>query len=434
MVNVISNGQNFNITQSLYESILKNNPELLNEKEDKDKEYETNLFVLGDVFNKVMGHDWDKNEQEEAIEMMKRNGINYDDPGKFEKLLRKQKEEDDRRNAERNAENKKTIDRLIKQNPNMKKVPDKKTEEEIEKEKRENEAIERKNFFNNKILNKKDKNKEMSDEEEKEYVNKHMNQIYKVVDSYLFNSDVPDNIVVFYADVENEFNSKNVPGTGKLLAQFKQFGKVSPIPYIASTPKSMYVDFVKNNNVKTKTGVDIWRILKEIPIKEFWKNVAVVYCTTEGSYSLVTSLINNIQNNRDEIECFGKQIPTGFNTRTMVFTVVDRKSYENNDLTDIRQRQTFDDMKKIGKKRENDIDNEKKSRIYTKTGEAYSTGEMYQGEGETLRLLNELKRQYFIIVTEGMFKKGKLLKNIGNKFKKFMPSLDTNYKNLFNDN
>lgn len=59
---------------------------------------------------------------------------------------------------------------------------------------------------------------------------------------------------------------------------------------------------------------------------------------------------------------------------------------------------------------------------------------MYQGEGETLRLLNELKRQYFIIVTEGMFKKGKLLKNIGNKFKKFMPSLDTNYKNLFNDN
>ena len=47
---------------------------------------------------------------------------------------------------------------------------------------------------------------------------------------------------------------------------------------------------------------------------------------------------------------------------------------------------------------------------------------------------NNLKRQYFIIVTEGMFKKGKLLKNIGNKFKKLMPSLDTNYKNLFNDN
>ena len=411
MVNVVSRNQKFNISKSLYESILKNDPELLYEDKKDRSIILAAIKNAGFEYKTISKKDLDELEQKFINDRGNLINIIDDFLSKNNSIASSNVWSSQEKNRQ---ENSKSVERYLK-NKQEKLVKQQKKEEEKEQE----------SLFSDEEKEEIKKAKEKGLENK---VNADLEQLYKAIKSYIIDSDIPDVILVFYSDIKKEFINKNIPGVGNLLARFNLFGKREPLSYIANTPKNTYVDDLKNNHVKTSDGIEVWRIAKEIPSKEFWKNTAVISCVTKDSYSLVTSIISNLQSRMDEIECYGKPLPIGLKARTIIYKIRDKKSYVNNNLEDIRMRQNYSDMKKIGKNRKNDIESEKNNKLYPEKGETYRSDE------ETLSLFNKIRREYFIIVTEGIIQKGDFLKNIVDKTKQFLPKNDYNKNDLFTGN
>ena len=210
-------------------------------------------------------------------------------------------------------------------------------------------------------------------------------QIIKNVEKFVFDSEISSYVKKFYSDLEKSVKGRIIPGTYK----FNGFGMgsgmlIRTIPaYLQERLKKIFVDSSRNEGMIFKS-IPIDRIYRSIPEDIFWQNAAVINCVTSDAYNNIIRAVGDI--GRDELNIQQKLISTGLETNTLVYTLTPNDSKVN--LTEIKDRK----------------------------------GEKLFKEGELSihdkRILMNVKRKYFIIVTEGLIKKGKLLSKIGNTISK----------------
>ena len=214
-------------------------------------------------------------------------------------------------------------------------------------------------------------------------------RITYVVSKATFDSKIPDNV--------NNFISKNLIDTISqrlLMKTYKiyNFGE-KRMNIFDSEIKKNYIDITKNDGFLYKNDIRVFDVYRGIPEEKFWNNVTVIHCFSEKSFDVIGSTIGQM-NRRNELIINSSILTTGLNTRSRLYIITplnDKGKMENRNGQPL-----FSDKDEITN---NDI-----------------------------KLINTIKRRYFILVTEGYFKVGGTLNKVYNKIKK---SVSNNNKSLF---
>lgn len=208
--------------------------------------------------------------------------------------------------------------------------------------------------------------------------------VVNMVEKYIFDSQVSPNVNNFYTKIKDVVKKRII--TGECI--FNDFGEgggiiFKTIPgFLLPRLKEVYVDSSKNEG-EFYRGVSAAKVYRGIPIRDFWKNAAIINCNTTDGYNNVVRAIGDV--NRNELNIQQKLISTGLDTRTMIYTLIPNdKKINISNVVDRNGNKLFD-IEKLS--------------IHQK------------------RILSQLKRKYFIIVTEGLINKGKLLSKIGGTLK-----------------
>lgn len=356
MTTVFSNNQKFNITKSLYESIIKNNPELLQEAISlSDK----NLDLLKYIFNeKFPGIEWTPDVENKVLSMYVKSGQK---DNVFKKLL------DDNRTIfvpeEKNNETNKTL------SPK-------------EKEENKNDDNELESFSNE------ERNKPKYSDIKKILLN--FKEIKSILEQYMFNTNVPESVANFYDSCRTRI--KNNVGMDAIQIKFNDWGSKT-LTYLMRDIREIFIDTIKSNRKFGKiNGVDIWEIMKTIDLNEFWKNVAVIDCYSSESYKASIAQINQVSSLRgSDINIYSRYIPKSYNAQTTAFIIIKTPETSNPyGLRSLDKEKDNEESKKISNNLEKTFENKYPPKIY------------------------------IILVTEGLFKKWDAIKNIGNAFSNMM--------------
>ena len=245
------------------------------------------------------------------------------------------------------------------------------------------------------------------DEEKKENAEKIYNNIVNISEKFLFETQVSRYVDKFYEELIKTVNSRVLPGS----CIFNYFGKKSGIifktipGFLENRLKKIYVDNSRNEgNVSRDIRAD--RIYMSIPQDLYWQNAAVINCNTTSAYNNVVKAIGDI--NRNELNIQQRLISTGLKTNTIIYTLTPDDKIDLNNLKDLKMRNGKTFEKVINDYNDNILNKQKDKRDILKLG------------FNEQRMIPNLKRKYFIIVTEGLFKKGELLSKIGNKIGNFI--------------
>lgn len=245
------------------------------------------------------------------------------------------------------------------------------------------------------------------DEEKEENAKKIYNNIVNISEKFLFETQVSRYVDKFYEELIKTVNSRVLPGS----CIFNYFGKKSGIifktipGFLENRLKKIYVDNSRNEgNVSRDIRAD--RIYMSIPQDLYWQNAAVINCNTTSAYNNVVKAIGDI--NRNELNIQQRLISTGLKTNTIIYTLTPDDKIDLNNLKDLKMRNGNTFEKVINDYNDNILNKQKDKRDILKLG------------FNEQRMIPNLKRKYFIIVTEGLFKKGELLSKIGNKIGNFI--------------
>lgn len=222
-------------------------------------------------------------------------------------------------------------------------------------------------------------------------------EIIDLIDICTFDTKIPGNINNFYQTILKQVKRRTLVG---VTCAFNYFGKVSPKGFIISRPKEQYVDIVKNDGVIYK-GIPAFEAYKAIPQKEFWKNVAYIDCRTKDSLGIVSAALGDLSI-RQEVNIQQKIISTGLNTTTILYTL---SSNSDN---------IWEDGKVLIDRNDKEIEDIDYDSL----------------SPDEKRIVQKIKRRYFIIVSEGLFRKGEMISTIANKAKNYFgrdktPRFDT---------
>ena len=175
----------------------------------------------------------------------------------------------------------------------------------------------------------------------------------------------------------------------------RDFGDKDYISFMKDDLKEFYFKTVKNNkdfdySIKD-TQVRFSDILQKLinPI-DFWKNAAIITCFTEDSYNLASTKIGDIMSDfNQQLGVITQRIVKNMNTRTMVYIIYQKSN-------DIAAGRNWDDiLSRNGRSLFNDNERTK----------------------ENWEMLLKTKRLYFIVLTEGYVKAGKLVGKVFDKMK-----------------
>lgn len=216
-----------------------------------------------------------------------------------------------------------------------------------------------------------------------------------IIKKYTFDSDVPKSIREFYKAVKE--NSKELLYASGIQAAFNDFGARGYIGFMKDEIKQFYVNEIQNeyHSFIPGTNIKLHDIYKEaVPSEEFWKNVAVISARTSEAYRIIQSKIGETLNQWKNIKIKSNRIVRNMNTNTQLFTLIDNNKYDFKNITDVKSR----DGKKL-------FD--------------YNTpnNDEYMNKDSDTNLVKSFKRYYFIVLTEGYFKKGELASKLTDKIK-----------------
>jgi len=217
-------------------------------------------------------------------------------------------------------------------------------------------------------------------EEKLNYAENKIRDIIQFVDKCTFDTKIPGKIELFYKTIRSEIMKRTLYG---VTCSFKYFGEQKPREFIIDRPKIRYVDTQKNKKSLYK-NIPAYKVYASMPEKDFWKNVAYIDCRTKEAMGLITAAIGDLSR-RNELNIQQSMISTGLKTNTIIYTL-----------------SPSDDS--VYNKDKNIIEDRKGGILFKKP--------LSKIEKEISR---NIQRQYFIIVTEGLFRKGEIISKIGNK-------------------
>lgn len=459
MTTVFSNNQKFNITKSLYESIIKNNPELLQED---DFDPSDNIDLYADIFNKVYGRDWTSNEQKKSMKLLKDKGI--DNTADWEKELRQTNEfkkndnlvglnaeqiakqlikqtEESLGNNYSNLEWKKQFNNLIDKVKNTKKIGNNKREvisyinDYINNEFNniKNERYEKIKPLAEKII--KQAEEELGGNPTIQVWNKKINDLIDSIDNgYMSKTDkelvkkyINDEYIKNYKEnKKEEYKNKEIDNKLFGISGQEKFNEIKTVldkfmfdENKNQRPKGMY-DLIK----KVQENVKDWLVGLSFQVKFSLKGGDRKYYFDKIMYQ---EWVNTVKDNNFDVNIDGFPVWKFFKSSDM------NNIWKNILTIDCRTDSAFrvvnDQIQK-----QSSYYNEGKIRIIPKSfPSAFKTNSMIYAIIEKYREpeddekidtltnnkeikkgLERLKRIYFIFVTEGMFEKGKFLSKIGN--------------------
>jgi len=216
----------------------------------------------------------------------------------------------------------------------------------------------------------------------------------QIIKDYTFESDVPKSILEFYEKVKEKTNE--ILYASNIQTKFCGFGEKDYIGFMKDDLKEFYVnEIAANYNVfLSPTDIKLYDVYKEtIQPEEYWKNAAVIYANTSEAYKVVQSKINETLNQWQNIKMKSNRIIKNMNTNTQMYLLLDTNKYDFKNITDVHKRNS-------------------KSALFN-----YNTNNEYMNIRKDTELVKSFKRYYFIVLTEGYFKKGELLSKLGNKIK-----------------
>lgn len=233
------------------------------------------------------------------------------------------------------------------------------------------------------------------DDEKEKSASKIAKHIVKVVSNYLFKTPIPKSIENLIDTIDKKIKWK-IWGFQFIKSKF---GK-KILGFMVDELKEDYVDVVANTG-KSISGVKFLKIIKKIESKLFWKNAIVYNCFSEKAFDRINTAVRNVTTERDDIwKSSMKQIMTSLETRTYLYRI----EYK-------------DDNKRLSDNNENIKD------VLEKIGKFNINGRAIIGkkiDANTLKkydkkILIEMPKIYYIIVSEGLIKKGKLLNKVKDK-------------------
>ena len=225
-------------------------------------------------------------------------------------------------------------------------------------------------------------------------------KITEYIMKYIFDSEIQNNVTKLYNDSRDLAKTRTI----SLTYQFNKFG-TSRAEFIVDKPKQQYIDMVKNLNIMVD-GVNIYQFLRLIPDEVYWKNTAYVRCFTSESYQQVRNAISEVTRYKSELNTSVVSVITGLKTNTMMY-ILKPESKEK----DINKMLSRNSSKLFTDEEINEINH----------------------LGNLKYILPRIPRFYFMVLSEGLFNKGNLLKKMFNMGKNLLGAGSQNYSKKFID-
>lgn len=243
--------------------------------------------------------------------------------------------------------------------------------------------------------------------------------IVNILTEYLFKCKIPASMKNLIKTINDSFAYKIFPWQYK---EYKFGGK--KLSFMINDVKSDYLETV-NNGEHMSLNIKIMKMLKPIDADYFWKNVKVYLCRTEKAFDIINSAVKKSLDSRNGVwDMNFKQIMTGLKTQTYLYRIeykdsskMRKDNEENIDkiickacglrtLDDNNEKDTY--VKRFINNFKSD-DKKRDERVLP--GLKLKAGVMAKYDKG---VLNEAPKFYYIIVTEGLIKQGKFLKNLAN--------------------
>lgn len=205
-----------------------------------------------------------------------------------------------------------------------------------------------------------------------ESANKFVKKIIDIVKTETFDTKIPGVILNYVKSIDDKISGKIIKSIPFL--KFYNFG-TKKLPFLNDRIKTLYIDLTKNEG-EIYRDIKLHDVYRSIPVDEFWKNACVFHCWTHEAFGIVLSAMSEM-GVRDDMRVYRNIITTGLPASTQIFSLSptvnnDDGRYESRNGSQLFVDKTINDKK----------------------------------------IIDKINRKYFIVVTEGIIRKGKLINNI----------------------
>ena len=260
---------------------------------------------------------------------------------------------------------------------------------------------------------------------------KRFGEIVQMIDICTFDTEIPPIISKAFNDIRKNVSYRTIVGA---TCHFHDFGKLPVIPgFLVDRPREMYINSLRNEGIIFQ-GIPVYKPYEGIPKKEFWKNVAYISCWSRESFGLITAAISDISS-RNELNIQQRMISTGLQSDTIIYTLIPQNDsvFNKNGFINSRNGNVLYKIQDAKESNEEGIMNKAKGFIKNNISKITNKNDKPNNQELSMneeKILSHIKRRYFIIVSEGIFRKGQLLSKIGNKMKGMVSNNNQNLDKL----